>query len=346
MAFVYTPKIVDEYSDNTGILEKHLKEAIEKGLTSEAVRLLNHGANPNINTDDIMIGSVLVHAIANDNVEIYNALILNGAEIDHQSQTQMSAIVMAAAKNNLPLFTFFLNKGQKLSSSDEDKFLFDKSNDYIDMLYCEQEKITGNEPWDEDSLSVELGRNCAIGNTAKVLDILEKHPEMENIRILNMHTPLGLAIQYHHELLIDRLIQFGVDLNRTSGKGNTPALIALDANDENTCKKLILSGANPNLKSYSLDTPLHHSVRHKNTNLTNFLLANNADPNVFEIYNCHSPLTISIINDDLESVKLLLLYGANVKLENFYRKRPSNFITKATNPEIVHLIKVAEAAAL
>jgi uncharacterized protein len=94
-------------------------------------------------------------------------------------------------------------------------------------------------------------------------------------------------------------------------------LIAYNNNDINTIKNLINENKVEINSFINNNTPLHHAIFLENPKLVEYLLEKKADPNL-----CHhdssSPLiyAISCHNSNLEIVKLLIKYGANINYQN------------------------------
>ena len=96
----------------------------------------------------------------------------------------------------------------------------------------------------------------------------------------NLESPIHLAIREDHPAMVDILIQFRADLNRTSAEGHTPVGLALTLdrpNGTSIAQTLVRAGAHPNTRAIisffqRIYTPLHIACFKGNFQFVRFLV--------------------------------------------------------------------------
>ena len=187
-------------------------------------------------------------------------------------------------------------------------------------------------------------------------------------------TPITLALCENKIKVIHWLISKKVNLNN---KGNPAILMACSNCDEETVKLLIANGANVNAKHKIGKTAMSAALygnKYKNISL---LLANGYEIHkdgvslrqavsdkqfpAIEIFlengvdvNFHKPdmvfpynptaVLVATQNNDIDTVRLLVKYGADVTIKDSYGERPFIAATKNNNAELVAFIKSLEPA--
>lgn len=110
--------------------------------------------------------------------------------------------------------------------------------------------------------------------------------------------PLGYAIYWSPIAFIRELIAIGADLNSDDGTG-FPSLIAAmsaDRTDRHEVLRLLLrAGADADLRGINDGTPLHYAVARKDLESLRILLEFGADPSLrTRIDDCETPLELAL----------------------------------------------------
>ncbi len=121
-----------------------------------------------------------------------------------------------------------------------------------------------------------------LGAEKRVLEALERQPEMVEKRAPDGFTPLGLACYFRRERLALALLAKGADPNARSRNAQQvgPLHAAVATAQLELARKLLESGAEPNLPQAQGITPLHSAAHRGDAALCRLLLDFGADPNL------------------------------------------------------------------
>jgi ankyrin repeat protein len=127
---------------------------------------------------------------------------------------------------------------------------------------------------------------------------------------------LQSAITAKDEKVVRELIQRGADPNRLLESGFTPLMLATEKSALNVVTRLLDSGAKLEARCpsgrFQGETALVRAVMSQKSSVVQHLLQRGANPNVeFGPGDAHTPLGIAASAADLESVRLLVKYGAD-----------------------------------
>ena len=171
-------------------------------------------------------------------------------------------------------------------------------------------------------------------------------------------TPLIVACGRSSVDAVDRLLAAGADVD-CNKSGETVLINACYRLNVEIVDRLLCHGANPNIDFNKVTTtPLLASLTvdisedpemtqnfteleltNKRRVIVEKLLGMTADPNQFDRNKYYSPLHRAASQDDLEIVKMLVEYGADVTTRDYRGRKPSE-ITK--NPEIIDFLTKVE----
>ncbi len=184
--------------------------------------------------------------------------------------------------------------------------------------------------------------------------------------------PITLALYENKKKVIEWLILKKVELN---DKDNPSILMACSSCDMETIKLLIENGAKVNAKHSNGKTAMNDALYGNNFDAISLLIENGYDlkndgdsfrqavsnkqhdavkiflnygidvnfckPDM--VYPCNStPVHIAAQNNDLETVKLLVQKGADVKVKDKYGERPYNCAVANKNKKMIAFIKSLE----
>lgn len=113
----------------------------------------------------------------------------------------------------------------------------------------------------------------------------------------------------------DNLIDYGVDLNKKNGSGQTAVQIAYEKNLYKTLSHLLLRGADPDITDPEGLTPLARAVFDRKNRYIQLLLLHRASPNIPSPRG-QTALHFAAINHDYKSIWYLLERGADPNLQD------------------------------
>ena len=137
------------------------------------------------------------------------------------------------------------------------------------------------------------------------------------------------------------LLDLGIDVNCSSrGKlyESIPINLAILAKDVEIFKLLLENGAFLNLKTKLDVTTLHFAVESNQNYFVEEILKRKVDVDVESSILCSMPISTAIINKNLECVKLLLEYGADVNFKNNSGKTPIWYASAYGSVDIFKLL--------
>jgi uncharacterized protein len=131
----------------------------------------------------------------------------------------------------------------------------------------------------ERGAPLSFGEACALGDTARVAQMLDEDPDALDRRSSDGYPPLGLAIFFRHPEVARLLIERGADVSARAENANNvmPVHAAAAASDRETMRLLLERGADPNAKQQLDFTPLHGAASRGDIEMAKLLFAHGAD---------------------------------------------------------------------
>lgn len=131
----------------------------------------------------------------------------------------------------------------------------------------------------ERGAPVSFGEACALGDQARVRELLAGNPAALRSRTADGFPPLGLAIFFGHGALARWLIEQGADVNAPAENAArvAPLHAAAAARDRETMRLLLERGADANAKQQGDFTPLHGAASRGDVEMAKLLLEHGAD---------------------------------------------------------------------
>ncbi|CAI9728614.1 ankyrin repeat RF_0381 isoform X3 [Octopus vulgaris] len=152
--------------------------------------------------------------------------------------------------------------------------------------------------------------------------------------------PLHLAVITGHKIMVSILLEFGADINQINNFEQSPLHLAIQMNQSEMSKILINNGANLLAKDKADTTILNMSVSVGNIEICRQILKQTSvNLDTREKLFGRSPLHTACAIKSYPLTKLLLDYGANIKLITKNRKAPINIATEAGCTDIVKMLK-------
>ncbi|XP_065343629.1 serine/threonine-protein phosphatase 6 regulatory ankyrin repeat subunit B-like [Cloeon dipterum] len=257
--------------------------------------------------------TALHYAILTNNQDLVQKLLDNGADIESKTNRKETALHLTAYKNFTGLTQKLIDCGGDVNSK----------NDH--GLTC---VIFATVNRNRDLLEVLLKNNANVnaktrflGYTALQIAVFEDYPEIleklvdfgadVNLKNDDGWTPLHFAARYKPELC-QKLLDHGADVNSIDQDGWTPLHFAARFNPQ-IFQTLLEHGADVNLKERAGWTALHFAARY-NPDLCPTLLEHGADVNLKNNNGWTALHFAARYNPDLCSE--LLEHGADVNLKN------------------------------
>jgi ankyrin repeat protein len=340
------PKVKVDDVDGDGQTALHL--AANLSNVKAVQKLLDKGANPNVRDK---LGRSPLHLAALYGTKKIIDLILQAQKHNHvdddKAQNGATALHCAAASSNEIIAQHLMNKGADLHSRDKNgltplheaalkakdlriiDFFLRKTKD-TDMLYQYRNdvQLLYNAYRNKNLLGAKIAaRINRMGNPLswanKILHhvieipaklLLEHNKEVTNfssrLKKLN-HVRITYAKndQEIDEILKER--KFDIN-NRDRRNGDTPLLVAIDANNVIAVRRLLERGADPTLRDKNGFTPIQvAATRKKDFKILDLLLANDKVDINDGGQSGYTVLHWAVATSDVTTVRFLLSKGAN-----------------------------------
>lgn len=244
--------------------------------------LLSRNADTKAKTSE---GNTALHIAAEEgSPEIAQALLAKGAAINEKNNDGMTPLMIAVEERRLAMVEVLLNNGADVSVKDNDGETAldyakgESDNTIIELLRQAKSGKKANATVSADDI-FSLVRK---GDLTKLQELLKKNPSAVNAKDDSGATPLHYA-----------------------ARQNAPAMI----------KVFLANKADVTAKNNSGDTPLHHAAHgFSSVDGIKVLLEGGADPNANN--GTDTPFHYAIVFRQLEAVKLMLDYKADLKIKN------------------------------
>ena len=163
-----------------------------------------------------------------------------------------------------------------------------------------------------------------------VATLIQKGADPNKADLNTSETALIKAVRNQNFDMLNVLLTAGADPNLGTNQGLTPLGLAIELRNEGLANHLLSNGAtngvnDANLMSYAFK---------KNPIGVGLMLSGGISPNVTDNEN-NTPIIISAANNDLESVKRLLSYRANINARNKHGMTALLYAVKGKHKEMV-----------
>uniref|UniRef100_A0A6P7GX78 Uncharacterized protein LOC114344022 n=1 Tax=Diabrotica virgifera virgifera TaxID=50390 RepID=A0A6P7GX78_DIAVI len=238
--------------------------------------------------DDPCLVSGILRAVVDDSLEEVIMLINAGKSVNINDNNGNTPLHIAVIKNNLEILN-------QLLSIDDVKIDEKNHSEETPLTLATQ---NGNIGAVRMLISKGADVNCRNSVGLSPLHISVENPELMEILILN-----GASVD-----LPD------VDYEQT------PLHLAVEKECLETVRKLLSYGADVNFQDIDGESPLHKSV--KCTRLAELLVLHGADIDLPDFNNRNTPLHIAAEKECVETVCMLLYYGADANINNRFNFTP------------------------
>lgn len=327
---------------NSQLLEisNQLFKAVENSDLTSIQEIISKGGNINIVNKDGC--SLLEESIWNGNIEIIDALITSGADINqafginHDMLLHFVLDVISTKDiNNVDVLQLLLEKGVNIEENDRDNeegtplhyAILTNNIKAVDLLIKKGADCNSIATCDGETpvfyAASEIGNIDAI----KLLINAGADINIPNIRS-SMWTPLMVAIYYRHEEIVRILIAAGADVTNTDIDSKNALDIASGHCSIDIINLLIEKGSDVNnIDSYS-ETPLREAVICNSINVIKVLIALTTDIN--QVSNSGDTVLHSAMRRGNGTImSTLIKAGADINIKDNKGKTPLQYLDKS-----------------
>ena len=301
---------------------KLLQVAIELGYIDVAAKLLSDGADPDASAGKSKCP--IVFALENEYFELAEQMLASGAEISIRDQKGWTPLIWAAIKGRKKVVEFLLDKGVDIHVCSNDGWnaitgAFFKNHTEIVQILTENGAKFG-EKYKEAALL-----SAYEHGTMDVVKTLISDGVNVNVATAEGQPLIILAAARGDLTMIDLLLDAGADVNIRDTNGN-PALVNSILNAQyKVAEHLVQNGASTNVKGPQW-AAIHLAALFGQTDLCKLLLDFGASVDQLGGENCSTALMLACKREHVETVRLLLKYGADSNRKNTEGSSPYSLI--------------------
>ncbi|XP_073922809.1 ankyrin repeat and protein kinase domain-containing protein 1 isoform X3 [Castor canadensis] len=248
--------------------------------------------------------------VAQGSVEQVRLLLAHEVDVDCQTASGYTPLLIAAQDKQPELCALLLAHGADANLADEDG-------------------------WAPLHFAAQNGDD----RTAR---LLLDHGALVNAQEDEGWTPLHLAAQNNFENVARLLVSRQADPNLHEAEGKTPLHVAAYFGYVGLVKLLTGQGAELDAQQRNLRTPLHLAVERGKVRAIQHLLKSGATPNALDLSG-YGPLHIAAARGKYLICKMLLKYGASLELPTQQGWTPLHLATYKGHLEIIHLLADSHA---
>lgn len=321
--------------------ESELVIAVKKANKEIIDYLLDRGAN--VNKVDNKGNSILIEAIKNKcNISIIITLLKHGAQLDHKTDDQKTALLLACENDDLELAKYILKQDNSLiniKSLDNrtplKEAIKNRSLELLKLLVQNNADVNcsvGLFPIEEAvkqreisivKILIEAGTEVnpdlkepliftaiSLGTVDIVKLLLEKGMN-PNALSKDKGFPLFYSLMTKREEIVDILLNHDVDLTMKDTNGDTVLFYAIKSNITKYIEKFA-NEKTVNIKNANEKTPIFYAIEENNIETVKLLLSKKADLSIKDKQN-RTPLMHAVVNRSWEIVDLLSEIALNFK---------------------------------
>eukprot|EP00033_Pygsuia_biforma_P000367 GCRY01000441.1.p1 GENE.GCRY01000441.1~~GCRY01000441.1.p1 ORF type:complete len:947 (+),score=270.54 GCRY01000441.1:248-2842(+) len=264
--------------------------AARENLYEIVIKLAEKGANAN--AKDMKLKTPLHHAVSNNNYDIVKILVENyGADINSQDANGECVLALSCRHTDDKL-ALYLCSQESLQVDLQDSLKADTplhcaiANNHLSILEALLAKKANMEIKNKAE-QTPLLLAVALGQTTMILRLLEAGANLSDIRDCDGNGALHVAVKNGHQHLVDALIDYGLNIDEVSAKGQTPLHVAITArkgiisSEERLAllQFLIDKGSNVQLVDHKQQGALHMAAHLPDPALCKYFLSLGCDIN-------------------------------------------------------------------
>lgn len=281
--------------------ETILMDAVAANNLALANYLLQKGLHANsLNAK----GENALFYIQENNLEMFELLVVNGADVSQRSTDNSSLLINAAKEGNISIVRFLLAKGADIHVKNDLGFT---AFQYLIFPHSRNEEL----------VKMFLDRGADINTTDAA-----QGKSMMFYAIESEYMPSILALK-----------EKGAKLSTIDNAGHRPTVDEVDI-----VKYLVENGVELNALDHRDDTYLCEAVRSENLELAHFLVSKGADVNK-GCYFSETPLMVAIKTQNLTLVRFLVENGADIHALGYFQKNVMEHALEEGNTEIIAYLK-------
>ena len=318
----------------TGIGE--LFAAVEQGNVEVVQALLNHGAD--VNKSDKHGKTALFAAAGQGNAEVVQALLSHGADVNKSFVLGKTALHAAVEQGNVEVVQALLSHGADVNKSDADGFTALHTAARQGNVEVVQALLShGADVNKSDADGFTALHTAARQGNVEVVQALLSHGADVNKANKDRKTALFAAAEQGNVEVVQALLSHGADVNKSFVLGKTALHAAVEQGNVEVVQALLSHGAAVN-KSYVLNkTALHTAARQGNVEVVQALLTHGADVNQSAEWG-RTALFTAAEQRSVEVVQALLSHGAAVNKSDKHGKTALFAAAGQGNVEVVQAL--------
>ena len=160
----------------------------------------------------------------------------------------------------------------------------------------------------------------------------------DEIKEINEKKTLIKAARNQNVILVQSILKIGADVNVQDENGSTPLHIVSENGNAPIADLLLRFGAKVNIQNSKNETPIYFAVINRHFEVVEKLLANGADLNVEDEPLLHLAIDKYIGQPNLQIVKKLIDYGANIETQDQDGRSPLRLALVQKNDQIIKLL--------
>ncbi|CAH8623633.1 unnamed protein product [Schistosoma intercalatum] len=299
-----------EAATETGLTPLHV--AAFFGCTDIVSFLLQHGTN--VNQTTLRNETALHLAARNKQLETVKTLLGYQANLDCRTRDNQTPLHVAVRTNYLPLVELLLNAGSDPNIMTKDNYtplhmaIKEDSEDIVRILieHDANPEVKTKKGFTPLHLAAKYG-SC---KTAHLL--MDRAKSDPNATGPNGFTPVHVATYYNNNKMLDKLIEFGGDVNRPVKNGFTPLHLAAKRNHLDSIHLLASKGAVTDKGSRNGYTPLHLASQDGQIEIVKVLVEKYKAQVNTPAKDGLTPLHLAVQEDKANVAEYLLSSGASI----------------------------------
>ncbi|CAH8571969.1 unnamed protein product [Schistosoma turkestanicum] len=299
-----------EAATETGLTPLHVAAFV--GCIEIVSFLLQHGTN--VNQTTLRNETALHLATRNRQLETVRTLLGHQANLDCRTRDNQTPLHVAVRTNFLPIVELLLDAGSDPNIMTRDNYaplhiaIKEDSEDIVKLLI--EHDANPEVKTKKGFTPLHLAAKYGSYKTAHLL--MDKAKSNPNAIGPNGFTPVHVATYYNDNKMLDKLIEFGGDVNRPVKNGFTPLHLAAKRNQLDSIRLLASKGAIIDKGSRNGYTPLHLASQDGRMEIVKVLVEEYKAQVDTAAKDGLTPLHLAVQEDKVNVAEYLLNSGASI----------------------------------